>query len=105
MPIFAISRRAIYEQVASNRPLTADSVGDVGATSDVEVNAAASAVIDVSETVARTSVLLDLVQTVARIVKVAGEKAAGAVETAEQLRILRSAFPLLVVCSRRSQLL
>ncbi len=76
-------RRAIYEQVASNRLLNADSTADVGATSQVEVNAAASEVIDVSETVARTSALLDLVQTVARIVKVAGEKAAGAVETAE----------------------
>ncbi len=83
MPLFGILGRTIFDELACKQPLTAQPMRDVGASAHPKIIAASSATIEAIETSGQVSIVRELVETVAAIVKVAGEKAAGVVETAE----------------------
>ncbi len=78
---------------------------DVSAASDGEGNGAASDAVEASETIASGSVLPELVETIAVVVKVAVDKAAGAAETADAVADIAKCVSIVGVCSRRLQLL
>ncbi len=73
----------ICNELVSKQPLTAEPIRDVGASAHSRITAASSATIEAMETFGQASLVPELVETVATIVKVAGGKAAGVVETAE----------------------
>ncbi len=97
--------RTIYDQVASEQPLTTESIPNVDTTLHDKISAGASETVEVSDTFARASLVPDVVGTVATIVKVAGDKAGSVEAAAEAVADIANAFRLLVQCSRRSQLL
>ncbi len=101
----------IYDRFASRQPLPAEFILDVYRTSHVDINSTGSAIVEGIETFDPASIVPDLVETVATIVKVTGDKSAGVAENAAAIAyiakcvfVVRAVFHAVAVTAKCIQM-